>query len=403
MLDSFILSSLLPLFPSSDGVTKQENGSRDRSMARTTSSQFAATRSSKELSNKTGVGKRGSTKERPAQARSLVGLAKGRTSASAGERQPKGQSSLLLSTTAQLRGGEQVIQQDAQSRAQSRARRQRQTARHKRQFEAVLARVRLPKASQAATPSIIRPGGIRLEGMRLGLSNWQASKIASALLLATVIALVVWVHSNDRWFVYREAVTFNPLTYVKAEDLYAQSAMDSWNIFWLSPSAIRTRLMALPTVADAQVTLQLPNHVAVHIQEEQPVALWVTQAGNFWVLPDGAAVPEPAEAQANLLQIIDPLREAKDWNDPAGVNFDANMLKSALRLVNYLPEVNQIYFNQGYGLNFHLPGSSAWVYWGDGLNMEKKYKNIVAVQDHLRTEDAQPKIIDLRFEKPVLK
>jgi len=367
-------------------------------MARTTSPQFTATRSPKTLSSKTGTGKRGSTKERLAQTRSLVGPAKERAVASPGERQLKGQSSLLLSTTAQLRGGEQMIEQGAQRHAQNRARRQRQTARHKRQFEAVLARVRLPQATHAATPL-----STRLGAMRLGPSNWQASKIASALLLAAVIAVVAWVHSADQWFVYREAVTFNDLTYVKAEDLYAQSGVDSWNIFWLSPRAIRERLMALPTVADAQVTLQLPNRVALHIQEEQPIALWVTQAGNFWVLPDGAALPEPAETQANLLQIVDPLRDAKDWNDPADVNFDANVLKSALRLINYLPEVNQLYFNQGYGLNFHLPGSSAWVYWGDGLNMEKKYKNIVAIQDHLRTTGAQPKIIDIRFEKPVLK
>lgn len=299
------------------------------------------------------------------------------------------QSSLLLSTTAQLRGDEQNVQQDAQRRA----RRRRQAVRQLRQVEATMKRVQLP---QLLNVRLALPAG-------LGLSQWQPSKVASLLLLVGVVALFTWIHSDEQWFVYRENVTFQQLTYVDADELYQQIAIDSWNIFWLSPSAIRERLTALPTVADAQVTVQLPNQVTVDIQEEQPVALWVTQEGNWWLLPDGTALPEPEQLKATLLQIIDPQREAKAWGDATGAKIDADVLQSALKLTNYLPEVSQIYFNQGYGLNFHLPGSNTWVYWGDGLEMEKKYRNVAAVQDYLRTANTQPEIIDLRFEKPVLK
>lgn len=355
-------------------------------MARTTFLQatalrFSAARSGKERTSKERTPKARSEKSGADHARPATARA---TTKRAG-----GQQSLLLSTTAQLRSGERATQQDAQRRA----RRRRQVARQYRQVEATIARVWVPKLDQM---SFQWP-------TRLRMSEWQTSKLISALLLAVVVALVVWVHSDEQWFIYREQATFHGLTYVNADELYQRSVIDSWNIFWLSPRAIRERLIAAPTVADAQVTLQLPNQVVMEIQEEQPVALWVTQEGNFWLLPDGTALPEPEQASANLLQIIDPARDAKAWSDPNGVNIDVNVLKSAQTLTTYMPEVSQIYFNQGYGLNFHLPGSNVWVYWGDGLKMDKKYNNIVAIERHLRTASAKPNIIDLRFEKPVLK
>lgn len=310
---------------------------------------------------------------------------------------PKGQgtksrdrhSSLLLATTAQLQGNAPQAQQDAQRRA----RRRRQAVRQLRHMEATLARVHMPKV----TPIQLRwPAA-------LVISRWQPSKVISLLLLVIITALLVWVHSDERWFIYPENVTFNQLTYVKADELYRQSAIDSWNVFWLSPNAIRERLVALPTVADAQVRLQLPNRVVVDITEEAPIAVWVTQDGAFWLLPDGTALPEGTQSQTNLLQIIDPLREARAWGVPTALQIDTDVLQSALALTTYLPAVNQIYFNQGYGLNFHLPESNVWVYWGDGLNMEKKSKNIAAIQRHLQTAGTHPNIIDVRFEKPVLK
>ena len=301
----------------------------------------------------------------------------------------RGQESLLLASTAQLRGGERVADQDAQRRA----RRRRQAARHMRQVEAVIERVRLPAMSnlQLRRPTLA------------GFKSWPASRIASAAILLVVIALITWVQSDLRWFVYRENVAINGLTYANAEQIYAASAIDSWNLFWLSPSAIRERLVDLPTIADAQVTMRLPNQVVIDVQEEQPVARWVTQAGNFWLLPDGTALPEPTQPKAGLLQIIDHQSDAKAWDDPSSAKIDPGVLQSALALITYLPEVEQIYFNAGYGLNFHLPDTGTWVYWGDGLDMAKKYTNLIGIERHLRTEGTHPKIIDVRFDKPVLK
>ncbi len=343
-------------------------------MARTFFPRSNTTRSPKTRTPKARTGK-----QQPAKTTAVPTTAKRRS----------GQSSLLLSNTAQLRGSEQITQQNAQRRAK----RRRQAVRHLRQVEAALGRVQLPKLDK-----------LRWQWpTSIAIRHWPASRMISLFLLVGIIALLVWVHNDAQWFIYREDVTFNQLTYVDGDELYAQSAMDSWNIFWLSPSAIRERLIALPKVADAQVTLQLPHRVVINIQEEQPVALWVTQDGNFWLLPDGTALPEPEQDKQDLLQIIDPLREARTWGDPAQINIDPATLHSTLAVATYMPTIDQIYFNKGYGLNFHLPDSNVWVYWGDGQNMERKYTNIVAIERHLRTAATQPNIIDVRFEKPVLK
>jgi len=349
-------------------------------MARTLFPRSNTARSRKEQAPKARTPRQGTRKEQ---------APKTTATAAATAKRRSGQSSLLLSNTAQLRGGERITQQDAQRRAK----RRRQAVRHFRQVEAAIGRVQLPKLDK-----------LRLQWpTTMAISQWRASKLISLLLLVAIIGLLVWIHNDAQWFIYREDVTFNQLTYVDGDELYEQSALDSWNIFWLSPSAIRERLIALPKVADAQVTLQLPHRVVVNIQEEQPVALWVTQDGNFWLLPDGTALPEPEQGKLDLLQIVDPLRDARTWGDPAQVNMDPATLQSTLAVATYMPTIDQIYFNKGYGLNFHLPDSDIWVYWGDGQNMEKKYTNIVAVERHLRTAENQPNIIDVRFDKPVLK
>ncbi|MEZ4859763.1 MAG: FtsQ-type POTRA domain-containing protein [Caldilineaceae bacterium] len=279
-----------------------------------------------------------------------------------------------------------------QRSAQQRARRSRQFTRRMRRFESMVDRAQFTKVNQTVAQWPIQ----------LGLSNWHFSKTVSLLLLSLAIYGVVWLHSDEQWFVYRDSVTFNNLTYVDAETLYSAADIDSWSIFWLSPRAIRNRLVALPTVADAQVSVHLPNQIVIDVQEEKPIALWVTQGGNFWLLPDGSSLPEPEPSQPDLLQIIDPLSESQAWNGAGNQRFDQGVLASALTLVQWMPDLKQIYYNQGYGLNFHLPDSGIWVYWGDGQKMETKLTNLMGLEQIVRNEGSKRNIIDVRFEKPII-
>lgn len=278
-----------------------------------------------------------------------------------------------------------------QRRAQQQARRRRQTARQFRRFESLLSNVQLPsvKLNRLALP--------------LPLGRWQSSKVVSLLLLICAVAVILWIHTDDRWFVYRETVTFENLTYLDAEQLYAVVEIDGWNLFWLSPRAIREQLLTLPTVAEAQVSIRLPHHVTIAVTEAVPIAQWITQQGNLWLLADGTALPALDERYASLPRIIDPQRDARSFTIDGELRMDSEVLRSALSLLELMPDVGNLTYNTGYGLNFHMPGSSTWVYWGDGQRMQEKYTNLQAIQTMLRNEARAANIIDVRFEKTLVK
>jgi cell division protein FtsQ len=59
---------------------------------------------------------------------------------------------------------------------------------------------------------------------------------------------------------------------------------------FLDPVAVQAKLMALPLIAEAQVTKLYPDRVAIHIKERVPFAIW-QQDGNVQVISaDGTAI-----------------------------------------------------------------------------------------------------------------
>ncbi len=278
-----------------------------------------------------------------------------------------------------------------------------QPARRKRQMTK---QIRRYSAVFAALPASVNgwQRGWHMPALpRLGITRWCASKLLSLLLLAGVGGALYWMHTADRWFVYREDVQFNGLHYLDAEELYRVSAVESWNIFWLQAQTVREQLLALPYVAGATVQTSLFTGVTATIQEEQPVALWVTDAGTLWLLGDGTALAAPAKNQDDVLQIIDNAQAAKAVSGQEKLAMDATVLQSALALKQQLPEIDQLRFNKDYGLNFYLPGSEAWVYWGDGYKMETKFTNLAAIQTLIQTGEEQPDIIDIRYDRPYIR
>ncbi len=237
---------------------------------------------------------------------------------------------------------------------------------------------------------------------QIGFSGWSPSKVLSLLLLMAAIGGIAWVHMDDRWFIYRENVKFNNLHYLDANQLYAESDIDGWNIFWLQSEKVRQHLLALPYIVDAQVQTSLFGGVTVNVQEAQPVALWMTDQGALWLLADGTALAAQTKNPEDIPQIVDSAQEAKALDTRKGLAIDQNILKSALAIKQQLPEIDQMRFNKDYGLNFRLPSSSAWVYWGDGTNTDTKFANLAAIQTLIRTSKKQPQIIDVRFERPYM-
>lgn len=64
------------------------------------------------------------------------------------------------------------------------------------------------------------------------------------------------------------------------------------NLFALSTDELRTRLEALPTVARAEISIGLPETVAVHVVERAPIVGWAVGENRFLVDASGAIFAE---------------------------------------------------------------------------------------------------------------
>ncbi len=296
------------------------------------------------------------------------------------------------------------------------ARRKRQRARQMRRVESVLpTRLALPRIAMPALPAT----AFSAAGMRDGLrhvsgSGWHWSKLLSALLLVVAVAGIYWVHWDTRWFISAETIAFSNAGYLERDDLYPSvEDLADWSIFWVRPEAIQELILDHPYVTDAEVSIALPNRVEIEIEEAEPTALWVTQEGTLWLLEDGAALamrvrpglaPESAMVDATgreLPQIIDVTRDAQA---PGRSAIDADVLDSALALLETFPNLREIRFNSGAGLNFALPDGETYVYWGDGLNTQIKLENLAAGQELLRSGAASGNIIDVRYiDRPFIR
>ena len=149
------------------------------------------------------------------------------------------------------------------------------------------------------------------------------------------------IHTQDEWFVYAEDVDFGRLTYLTPTELYSRSDVDGWNTLWIQPQVVADRLRSHPWVAGATVQVQAPGHVTVHVQEQTPVAIWLTNQGAYWLAASGAALAmSPAQAGAVdeviLPQIIDSLGEAQQLG-VSQTAIEPTILDSALELTAAAP------------------------------------------------------------------
>lgn len=282
------------------------------------------------------------------------------------------------------------------------ARRKRVASRQKRRFEAVFSRIPIPTNINipwhgVSVPAVLLP------------TPWYFSKVVSLLLLLGALTSVYLLHSQEEWFVYREDVRFHNLIRMRGDDLYQGLNLDGLNIFWVEPEAIRTTLLALPWVEDAQVTVGLPATISVNVTEMTPAAVWVTNEGNYWLSMNGSALPvatldESALPELALPQIVDTLQEARVIGDgPLEIN--PQVLNSALTLMAAMPELGgTVRYNRSVGLNFPLPDPDLWVYWGDGFDIEAKMENLAVARDLVRKAEKPAQIVDVRLlERPYVR
>lgn len=238
----------------------------------------------------------------------------------------------------------------------------------------------------------------------IGFTGLAWSKVASLVILGAVFFGLYWMQSDSRWYVYSEDVRIRGQQLIPQQTLYQSLGIDGWNSLWLRRDEIRESLLENPWITDATVSISAPARVAIQVVEAPAIGVWLTNAGQYWISPHGSALPMAEQPPATMPRLVDGDMEAAVPGSTPGTAVDTGIVASALALISRVPGVTEVRYNADIGLNFSLPGSNLWIYWGDGSLVDEKLEAIAMGREMVATGQVTGAILDVRIpDRPFMR
>lgn len=221
--------------------------------------------------------------------------------------------------------------------------------------------------------------------------RWHSSHYAAFLLLLTTIAALVYTFRSFDFFVY--AADIENVRYTASTEAYQQAGIDGKSIFFIDPAAVRERMLALPHVREAEVSVALPAKILITLQEREPVVLYQVQGDSMWIDRTGFISPA-ADQRQGLVKLVDDAAAASQDG-----TIDPALLDAVRRITQNLPEVSTFRYQAPFGLFFFSP--EGWqVNLGSAERMEEKLATWEAMRRDILQEGAPAQLVDLRYDRP---
>lgn len=203
-------------------------------------------------------------------------------------------------------------------------------------------------------------------------------------------ALLVWLFVDGMFYVSNADIT--GLRYSSASEVYRQSGIDGYSIFWVNDRDVAGRLEALPYIRQATVHTSLPNQVRIAVEERDPVAVWKVGGRDFWVDIEGITMP--VASQVDGMPVL--------WDlDGSTVIADGRVDRELIAAVRSLkmqqPNVFQFGYDRSNGLQFRMPTGTI-VYLGKPDGLAQRVEELVVLQQSLASEGRSPAEINWRVE-----
>ena len=221
---------------------------------------------------------------------------------------------------------------------------------------------------------------------------WGFSHYIALLLLMSGIAALIFLFTDAEFQTQTPAISGN--SYLNDEQILQQADLAGRNIYAIDPQRASRRLMTfLPQVKEARVSLALPNRIAIHVVERQPVLIYRQGNKILWADEEGRLFPAVAD-RSDLPLLID--EDGSASTD--GEYLDPGVGQAVQILAMTLPDVSEFHHRQVYGLFFISP--EGWrVYLGDGDDMQRKLITWQTMRKELLQENRSIKTVDLRYDR----
>jgi len=245
--------------------------------------------------------------------------------------------------------------------------------------------VALTSASDARPISIPRP--------QLGM------RLLSFLVVALIGAAIYFVSTLPTFRATQAKVTGNQL--ISAEELSAAMSITGQPIFMLKPADLETRLrLNYPELSSVNVSVSLPNVVAVNVVERKPAVRWEQGGGYTWIAEDGVAF-RPRGENPELISVMAVAAPALDLraSDPLNpVPFISPDMVLALKgLGTHVPPGMPILYDPTLGFGWNDP--RGWsVYFGTSSNdIELKMRVYETLVSSLTQRGIHPVMVNVTY------
>jgi len=162
--------------------------------------------------------------------------------------------------------------------------------------------------------------------------------VVAAFVVVLVVLAIYGVTSSSAFDYARLRV--EGTTYTKPGDVEATlAAVRGQNLFRMATGPLQDEIERLPTVARARIGVELPDTLAVRIDERVPVLIWQVGDRRFLVDSTGtlfAALPNDPPGAAGDLPVVDDRRTTSTALD-VGVPLDPVDVDAATRLGSLVP------------------------------------------------------------------
>ena len=251
-----------------------------------------------------------------------------------------------------------------------------------------------PVARRRATRGLHLKIPLRLVGVREG--NWRWA--SGTLLLGIGIALAI-ILSVEQFYVTQ--VEVGGLRTVPAEEIFAQSGVAGYHIFWIDPEAVAEAVTRSPSISTASVRVYWPSRVVIQVKEREPALVWEQGGTRYWVDVRGNLLPQRQDLP-NLVRIL-----SESSAVPVGcpgfdcpgdieghVSIERDVVEGALQLKTLRANIDSLYYDPISGLSFD--DERGWrAYFGVGTNMERKMLIYEAIANNLAARGLEPVYIDV--------
>ena len=236
---------------------------------------------------------------------------------------------------------------------------------------------------------------LSLPTFQIGI-GWRLLSAFLVLLLGAALYLA-WTLPGFR--VSNAQVTGNQ--WITTDEINSVLGLSGFPIFLLTPDHIRDQVLRnYPELASIDVSISMPNTVAIHVTERQPVILWHQDGGFTWIDETGTAFRPRGEAQG--LVIVQALGGPPEVNaveaHPHSLSpFLAKETVQAIRsLAPHVPQGTPLQYDPVMGLGW-TDGRGWQVVFGASGDMSNKILVYRAMVEWLSQRGIRPVFINVAY------